>query len=715
MTIRTKILLTVLIPVAGLLLFLGFNSYQMAQVTAEVEETVNDVFIPIVKKDIPEITALNDAIALLLNADRDAYQAYLAQVEAMDINDHEKLVRLDADNMENINQVNDRVNKSSSQFDKQMNAQYETFKEQFRVWKESSREVVKMSIELAENFKQRKELMSNSVAQFDLMRDAIDRIELLLEEKLKTVTDDNNITKSKLNDIYNSYSLLLNADRDAYQAYLAQMQAMQSNSPEEMLSIVKDNMSNIQQVSDRAEKASGVFDDDMNLVYKEFKGYYEQWQKNSIAVVDLSSRSIDNKIARNESSKNSLVAFDIFRDTINAMTEMFEKRIGDQVVYINDISEKASVKSKEMCDSMKSDVKYSSIAGIVISIFSVIISILVCKAIIVVLQKAIDSMTVSSEQVASASTEVSSTSQALANGSCEQAAGIEQITSSMSQISDQTNENVENARQAHQYAQEVNASTISGTEAMEQMSAAIHDIQKSSEETSKIVKTIDEIAFQTNLLALNAAVEAARAGEAGKGFAVVAEEVRNLAMRSAEAARSTTEMIEESVKNANNGVEIVSRVGSVLNEIAESVDKTTTYVSNITTSNDEQAAAINQIRDAIAQMDGVTQSNATAAEESASAAEELNAQAETVNEIVHNLAKMVGGDSSNRKTVKTKLPHNDISVPKLSRSDKAFHEIAGSSPSAPIEKEPVKHVATTSAANAEEAIPFENDDFDEFN
>ena len=713
MTIRTKILVTVLIPVAGLLLFLGFNSYQMTKVTMEVEATVNDVFIPIVKNDIPEITGSNGAIALLLNADRDAYQAYLAQVEAMETVDDDRLSQLDADNLDNINQVQERVGKSSAQFDKDMNGPYETFKEQFLAWKDSSRETVKMSKDLADNFKQRKQLMSNSISQFDLMRDAIDRIELLLETKLKTITSDESVSKTDLNDIYNSYSLLLNADRDGYQAYIAQMQAMKSKSPEEMLSIVKENMSNIQQVSDRAEKASSVFDDDMNLIYKEFKGYFDQWQESSIAVVDLSSRSIDNMMARQESHKKALLAFGIFRDTINTLTEMFEKRIGDQVVQINEISEQASVKSKDMCDSMKSNVKYSSLAGLIISIVSIIVSIIVCKAIIAVLQNAIESMTMSSEHVASASTEVSSTSQALASGSCEQAAGIEQITSSMAQIADQTKDNVENAKQAQQYAQEVNASTISGNEAMGQMSAAINDIQKSSEETSKIVKTIDEIAFQTNLLALNAAVEAARAGEAGKGFAVVAEEVRNLAMRSAEAARSTTDMIDESVKNANNGVEIVARVGSVLNEIAESVEKTTTYVSNISTSNDEQAAAIDQIRDAIAQMDGVTQSNAGAAEESASAAEELNAQAETMNDIVHNLASMVGGSNKIRVRVKSHLPHKNSSPIRLGRSDKAFHQIASSSGSAPGERRVVSQ--TASSAKAEEAIPFDNVDFDEFN
>ena len=199
---------------------------------------------------------------------------------------------------------------------------------------------------------------------------------------------------------------------------------------------------------------------------------------------------------------------------------------------------------------------------------------------------------------------------------------------------------------------------------------------------------------------------------------MVAEEVRNLAMRSAEAARSTTAMIEESVKNANNGVEIVTKVGDVLNEIATSVEQTTDYVSNISTSNDEQAAAIGQIKCAIAQMDKITQSNASSSEEGASAAEELTAQAETMNDIVHNLAVMVGTAQGKIKMVKNKvfdLP-SVRQAKKLSNADKAFHEIANgdSGTAAPVSKETPKY-NTSTKEHAEAAIPFGDDGFDEFN
>ncbi len=169
---------------------------------------------------------------------------------------------------------------------------------------------------------------------------------------------------------------------------------------------------------------------------------------------------------------------------------------------------------------------------------------------------------------------------------------------------------------------------------MERMSAAIDDIQKSSEETSKIVKTIDEIAFQTNLLALNAAVEAARAGDAGKGFAVVAEEVRNLAQRSAEAAKNTADMIQEAVKNSEGGVAISQEVTEGFQEITDGIAKVNSLVAEIAAASNEQAQGIEQINTAVAQTDQVTQQNAANAEESASAAEEISAQSDELRSMV---------------------------------------------------------------------------------
>ncbi len=282
-------------------------------------------------------------------------------------------------------------------------------------------------------------------------------------------------------------------------------------------------------------------------------------------------------------------------------------------------------------------------AGVLIS---TVLGIVITRSITIPINRIIAGLSEGSTQVASASTQVSSASQSLAQGASEQAAAIEEVTSSIEEMASMTKQNAGNANEAKGLADTATAAADKGSEAMVRMSSAIDDIKQSSDETAKIIKTIDEIAFQTNLLALNAAVEAARAGEAGKGFAVVAEEVRNLAQRSAEAARNTADMIEGSVKNAENGVSISQEVGTILEEIATGNRKTNDLVSEIAAASSEQSQGIEQINTAITQMDSTTQSNAANAEESASASEEMSAQAEELNSIVGELRSLVDGSSS---------------------------------------------------------------------
>jgi methyl-accepting chemotaxis protein len=262
-----------------------------------------------------------------------------------------------------------------------------------------------------------------------------------------------------------------------------------------------------------------------------------------------------------------------------------------------------------------------------------------------------------SEQVASAATQVSSASQSLAQGASEQAASLEETTSALEEMSSMTKKNAETAAQANALSAEAKAAADKGNQAMQKMGASINEIQKSATETAKIIKVIDEIAFQTNLLALNAAVEAARAGEAGKGFAVVAEEVRNLAMRSAEAAKNTSALIEESVQSARNGVTISTDVAKTLDEINLASSKVNELIAEIATASQEQSQGIGQVNTAMAQMDKVTQSSAANAEESASASEELSSQAEQLRGVVGELVALVGGSRGRRAAPSRRAAH----------------------------------------------------------
>jgi methyl-accepting chemotaxis protein len=250
------------------------------------------------------------------------------------------------------------------------------------------------------------------------------------------------------------------------------------------------------------------------------------------------------------------------------------------------------------------------------------------------LAKALQQVSIGAEQVASASVEVSTGGQSLSQGASEQASSLEEISSNLQEMSSMTKQNALNAREAKGVADYARVSADKGVESMNRMSSAINKIKTSSDSTAKIVKTIDEIAFQTNLLALNAAVEAARAGDAGKGFAVVAEEVRNLAMRSAEAAKNTSNLIEEAVKNSENGVAINFEVLTNFKDITEKINKVSQVVAEIAAASEQQDLGIGQVNKAVEQLNQLTQQNAANAEESASAAEEMSSQSEEMRSMV---------------------------------------------------------------------------------
>jgi methyl-accepting chemotaxis protein len=267
---------------------------------------------------------------------------------------------------------------------------------------------------------------------------------------------------------------------------------------------------------------------------------------------------------------------------------------------------------------------------------------LLARAIIKPIKRAITGLGEASEQVASASGQVSSASQQLAEGSSEQAASLEETSSALEEITSMTKQNADNANEANRLMVESSTIVNRANQTMVELTGSMTEISKASEETQKIIRTIDEIAFQTNLLALNAAVEAARAGEAGAGFAVVADEVRNLAMRAAEAAKNTAVLIETTVKKVKEGNQLVDKTNEGFQQVSISVTKSGELVGEIAAASQEQAQGIGQVNTSVAEMDKVVQSNAASAEQSAAASEQMNAQAEQMKEYVGELVKLIG-------------------------------------------------------------------------
>ena len=248
------------------------------------------------------------------------------------------------------------------------------------------------------------------------------------------------------------------------------------------------------------------------------------------------------------------------------------------------------------------------------------------------------------QQVASASSQVAGTSQALSQGATQQAASLEETSASMEEMASITRQNAENSHRATEMANQAAHLTSTANTALGEMVNSMGAIKESSDKVAKIIKTIDEIAFQTNILALNAAVEAARAGEAGMGFAVVADEVRSLAQRSAQAAKDTAALIEESITRANEGQQRVGQVSNAVTAMSDSSTRIKGLIEEVSVASRQQAQGIDQVTHAVAQMEKVTQTTAANAEESAAASEELSAQAETAMAVVTRLARLVDGN-----------------------------------------------------------------------
>lgn len=415
--------------------------------------------------------------------------------------------------------------------------------------------------------------------------------------------------------------------------------------------------------------------------------------------------------------------------TIESESKMYEQALRELILVMQDTAKENQIRIKAASEvlvaadavvniglknvdelSLESDktLDIASIVMIVGLLFALLVgiavSVYIIRSIVKIVTEAVKSLSDGATQVVSASEQISSASVSLAEGASSQASSVEEVSATIEQATASNNQNAENSREANLLAQHSNDAAKVGNQRVGDLMVAMEKITDSSQKIAKIIKTIDEIAFQTNLLALNAAVEAARAGEHGLGFAVVAEEVKNLAERSAGAAKEITGIIEASIDQVKAGTDVANKTKESFTEILNGIKKTSDLIGEIAISAKEQAEGMNQIATAMGSVDQITQQNASASEETAAAAEELNAQALSMLDNVSELAALAGFDMGKENRGPTKsIKH--ISAPVVAPKRLSMNA-----------KKPAMKPSssTTSRRNNEDVFPLEESDLKEF-
>jgi hypothetical protein len=478
------------------------------------------------------------------------------------------------------------------------------------------------------------------------------------------------------------------------------------NRYERTLLVLIDPQGRAEQI-DKIKKERAHYNQIRVRIYQTKAAAQGQILRNKIDEMQRVSEPIDDRLMDLVLAGKQAQAIDLLMGEARSASQKWQAAVEASVNYINETNNtEASIVTHNASGTL--------ILLIVLGIISLVVGCGIAMFITPGITKPINtiatSLSDSSNQVASASNQLSASAGQLSQGSAEQAAAIEETSSTLQETTTMLQQNNVNTNQVASLSEQAKPFVDKGSAEMREMMGSIQEIKKSSVQISKIIKVIDDIAFQTNILALNAAIEAARAGEAGMGFAVVAEEVRNLAQRSAQAAKDTTAIIESNIELSSKGVLVAERVREALVEITSQSEKVNQLMYEISAASQEQAQGVDQVNKAMIQMETVIQQNAASAEESAAASEELSAQADGLRKIVRQLSQIVNG-AGNEVILEKSMNHEEYQPQHLSnlsgKMTGAAHPNKVYQPSF-HQNSPLADTAKTGIVSPEDVISLEN-------
>lgn len=670
MRIKFKIGMLVALSIIAMLIIGGGAAWVISS-AADSSEKIVAAFGK-VNGVIPKLQGSGKNVSLTLNADRDAYQAYVAQLEAKATHDAEAINKADASNLENIQQVHDRIKSASATFGKEMLNTYDKFQKLFPEWQELSRKTIALCHEYSETYRNREKIIETAEKSFSSMRALMNDITEMFEAKIEA-SPGNSLNYAT------AVNFVVNADRDAYQAMEARMRAMVAEDSNRLDSFDADNAENIEQVKQRMEKASSEFDVAMKDKYSEFKEFYNTWNTASREVIQLSRSLMQNRDQLSKNETTALAKFGETRDVIDIIGTQSDELSQGYVALAYEEAEKVNRLAMESKDTISSMIKASSILFVAVLVVLIAVSVFVVRAIvkpinntaaglkdiaegegdlttrlavstkdevgllsesfnkfIEKLHQMITDIKQGVETLSSSSTEMASIADDMSNSSDQTlqranavAAASEEMNSNMSSVAASMEESSINLNTVASAAEEMNStineiarnaekarSITSNAVSKANESITIMDgLSHSANAIGKVVETITDISEQVNLLSLNATIEAARAGEAGKGFAVVANEIKDLAKQTSDASLDIKNRIEDIQQSSTSSLKSIEEISKVIADVNDIVSTIATAVEEQSSATSEIAQNINQASSGIEEVNSnVSQSSAVSAE-----------------------------------------------------------------------------------------------------